>query len=260
MQLFLQLWSLCLWGAVHALRCAALVSSVVCLALYKLTRPLTYALFGTYRKLSHNDRRNWDSRCVQRCRVEQHPQGNAQHASAHADAWGCPLCATPHDWLCACVRRYSSNIHAVLCVYFAYYCVWDSDLFWKVGTLWGAAAAAECGEQQQQQQRVGSSSRSSVVGEQHHAVVRAAVGKAGRDALPVCRTALCALLLQADKTPQILRTSAQTYIGLGMSFGYFFIDFISCVKYMVRGCLSCAGLGAAAASLFVPRVNDAPPT
>lgn len=66
--------------------------------------------------------------------------------------------------------RYSSNIHAVLCVYFAYYLVWNNDFFWREGPI-----------------------------------------------------------------PMILRTNAQTYIALGMSFGYFAVDFISTVKYNMGG-------------------------
>ena len=45
---------------------------------------------------------------------------------------------------------------------------------------------------------------------------------------------LACLSIQADPTPNILRTHATSYTELGIGMGYFISDFIICVKYNVR--------------------------
>ncbi|GFH33188.1 TLC domain-containing protein, partial [Haematococcus lacustris] len=40
---------------------------------------------------------------------------------------------------------------------------------------------------------------------------------------------------QDGPVPMILRTSPSTYLALGVSFGYFVIDFWTCVKYNLGG-------------------------
>ena len=102
-----------------------------------------------------------------------------------------------------------------LCVWYAYILLWDTDFFYKVRRVRSKGLGQEpCWAGMQDSLRP---------------------SRLPGQADPSRHQSLLACLsIQADPTPNILRTHATSYTELGIGMGYFISDFIICVKYNVR--------------------------